>query len=100
MACHRKLQNDSVTHQIPDDKIIHIPVALYEHWKKELAEHGQSAGTAKSLPSPERVLLEAQSIRSTLLLAVPGQNQIPVLLDLTRWTPIGNGNTKKYMRFR
>ncbi len=70
-------QDESIPHQIPDDKIIHIPVALYEHWKKDLVERGQSAGTVKSLPSPERVLLEAQNIRSTLLLAVPGQNQIP-----------------------
>ena len=70
-------RDENIPHRIPDDKIIHIPVALYEHWKQNLVERGQSAGTSKSLPSPERVLLEAQNIRSTLLLAVPGQNQIP-----------------------
>ena len=70
-------QDDSIPNPIPEDKIIHIPVALYEHWKTDLIERSQSSGTSKSLPSPERVLLEAQSIRSTLLLAVPGQNQIP-----------------------
>jgi len=70
-------QDESIPNQLTDDKITHIPVALYEHWKKDLVERGQSAGTSKSLPSPERILLEAQNIRSTLLLAVPGQNQIP-----------------------
>jgi len=70
-------QDERISSRIPNDKIIHIPVALYENWKKDLVEHGLSAGTAASLPSPERVLLEAQNILSTLLLAVPGQNQIP-----------------------
>ena len=70
-------QDESIPTRIPGDKIIHIPVALYEHWKKNLVERGLSAGTAASLPSPERVLLEAQNILSSLLLAVPGQNQIP-----------------------
>lgn len=70
-------QDESISTNIPNDKIIHIPVALYEHWKKDLVERGLSVGTSKSLPSPERVLLEAQNIRSSLLLSVPGQNQIP-----------------------
>jgi K+-sensing histidine kinase KdpD len=70
-------QDESISSKVPDDKIIHIPIALYEHWKIDLLEHGLSVGTASSLPSPERVLLEAQNILSSLLLAVPGQNQIP-----------------------
>ncbi len=78
-------QDETISRPIPDDKIIHIPVALYEHWKNDLVERGQSTGTVKSLPSPERVLLEAQNIRSTLLLSVPGQNQIPSFIGLDQF---------------
>jgi len=73
-------QDEGISFKIPKDKITHIPVALYEKWKHDLVDQGISSGTVDSLPSPERVLLEAQNIRSTLLLAVPGQNQVPSFL--------------------
>ena len=72
--------NDKCAGKIQNDKIIHMPVALYEHWAKDLAEKGVSSGSVSNLSSPERILLDAQNIKSTLMLAVTGQNQTPSFL--------------------
>ncbi|MCD4671716.1 MAG: GAF domain-containing protein, partial [Anaerolineaceae bacterium] len=73
-------QDGNILEQMPIDKIIHMPVALYNRWAKDLVENGLSTGTVATLPSSERILLEAQNIHSTLLLAVPGQSQTPSFL--------------------
>ena len=72
--------DDSCAGSIQNDKIIHMPVALYEHWAKDLTEKGVSTGSASHLSAPEKILLEAQGIKSTLMLAVTGQNQTPSFL--------------------
>lgn len=78
--------SDPNAQQPQNDKILHIPVALYELWAKELTQKGWSTGSTSSLPSSERVLLDAQGIKSTLLLAVPGRNQIPSFLGFDQIT--------------
>ena len=58
-------------------RILHLPVGLYHHWAESLRNQGWTVTQASDEQTSENEFLNHQHIRSTLLLAVPGQGPYP-----------------------
>jgi signal transduction histidine kinase/DNA-binding response OmpR family regulator len=58
-------------------RILHIPVGTFSKWAQSLRDRGWTVTQASEEQTPEAEFLNHQHIRSTLLLAVPGQGLYP-----------------------
>jgi GAF domain-containing protein len=67
----------SVAYLFDKTRILHIPVAAFPNWAKQLRETGWTVTQSASKATPETEFLNHQHIRSTLLLSVPGTSAIP-----------------------
>lgn len=69
----------SVAYLFDKNRILHIPVSNYPNWNKTLRETGWVITNA-SEDTPEAEFINTQHIRSSLLLAVPGNLSTPGFL--------------------
>ena len=58
-------------------RILHIPIGVYSNWAESLRNQGWTVTQASEDHTPENEFLNHQHIRSTLLLAIPGQGLAP-----------------------
>jgi signal transduction histidine kinase/CheY-like chemotaxis protein len=73
-AMWAKNEDGNPLHQASLEK---IPVSKFPAWASALEKKGWAAGSVNDFPEPESEFLIQQGVRSTLMLAVPGDHRYP-----------------------